>query len=477
MAIKCFEIKFSELANTMLCSSYQFHKLAKEIKNRHNILTSKVRSYCDILSGYAFSSEDYDVDGIKLVRIGDFDNQELNLDECAYLPKDFQNKFEKFLLKEGDILIAMTGATIGKSALVEELNEKLLLNQRVGALRVKDGVNSRFFSYMIKCDFFRKQVALASMGKSQSNISPIDILNIKVPEISKPTQDQIVAQIDPIERKIKDLKNQIKKPQEVINQVFAREFGFDQNLYNEFGKGMTAGTQIADNRTLRVFETDFAGLARSEILRFSTRYHNLPTKKLMEILDEIETVKVKDIVSSYEKGIQPAYNSDGEISVVKITNLKNGFIDLEESEKITNAEFQKIKTEKRLKKNDIILCATGKVSLGKIDLFDLEEEAITSVDNYIIRLGKDFNQLFFVYFFRSVLGYFQIERDYTGATNQIHLYWEQISNFLIPNLQLSHQQKIVDEIKLELDAQELFKKQIELERQKIDAIIEQVIIS
>lgn len=429
MAIKCFEIQFSELANTMLCSSYQFHKLAKEIKNRHNILTSKVRSYCDILSGYAFSSEDYDVDGIKLVRIGDFDNQELNLDECAYLPKDFQNKFEKFLLKEGDILIAMTGATIGKSALVEELNEKLLLNQRVGALRVKDGVNSRFFSYLIKCDFFRKQVALASMGKSQSNISPFDILNIKVPEISKPTQDQIVAQIDPIERKIKDLKNQIKKPQEVINQVFAREFGFDQNLYNEFGKGMTAGTQIADNRTLRVFETDFAGLARSEI------------------------------------------------SVVKIANLKNGFIDLEESEKITNAEFQKIKTEKRLKKNDIILCATGKVSLGKIDLFDLEEDAIASVDNYIIRLGKDFNQLFFVYFLRSVLGYFQIERDYTGATNQIHLYWEQISNFLIPNLPLSHQQKIVDEIKLELDAQEKIKKQIEIERQKIDAIIEQVIIS
>jgi type I restriction enzyme S subunit len=240
---------------------------------------------------------------------------------------------------------------------------------------------------------------------------------------------------------------------------------------------MTAGTQIADNRTLRVFETDFVGLARSEILRFSTRYHNLPTKKLMEILDEIETVKVKDIVSSYEKGVQPAYNSDGEISVVKITNLKNGFIDLEESEKITNAEFQKIKTEKRLKKNDIILCGTGKVSLGKIDLFDLEEDAITSVDNYIIRLGKDFNQLFFVYFFRSVLGYFQIERDYTGATNQIHLYWEQISNFSIPNLPLSHQQKIVDEIKLEIDAQELLKKQIELERQKIDAIIEQAIIS
>jgi type I restriction enzyme S subunit len=479
MAMKCFEIQFSELANaTMLCSSYQFHKLAKEIKNSHNILTSKVRSYCDILSGYAFSSEDYDVDGIKLVRIGDFDNQELNLDECAYLPKDFQNKFEKFLLKEGDILIAMTGATIGKSALVEELNEKLLLNQRVGALRVKDGVNSRFFSYLIKCDFFRKQVALASMGKSQSNISPFDILNIKIPEISKPTQDQIVAQIEPIERKIKDLKNQIKKPQEVINQVFAREFGFDQNLYNEFGKGMTAGTQIADNRTLRVFETDFVGLARSEILRFSTRYHNPPTKKLMKILDGIKTVKLANVLSEIiHRGASPKYDENGSIPVVKTGHLKNGYIEISQEE-FVEEKFYKSSTRSQIKKGDILIASTGKGYLGKIDLVETDEDLVADGHLSILRIDKKkYNRLFLVYFFRSVLGYFQIERDFTGATNQIELYANEISNFLIPNLPLSHQQKIVDEIKLELDAQEKIKKQIELERQKIDAIIEQAIIS
>jgi len=195
----------------------------------------------------------------------------------------------------------------------------------------------------------------------------------------------------------------------------------------------------------------------------------------MDFLDGIETIKVNDIIKSYEKGIQPKYNPDGVIPVVKITNLKNSYIDFSETEKITKVDFDKLDNKKKLKENDIILCATGKISLGKIDLFDSETEAIASVDNYILRLKENYNPLFFTYFFRSILGYFQIERDYTGATNQIHLYWEQISNFETPNISLLKQQKIVDEIKTELDKQEKIRQKIKTERNKIDEIIEKAI--
>ena len=102
---------------------------------------------------------------------------------------------------------------------------------------------------------------------------------------------------------------------------------------------------------------------------------------------------------------------------------------------------------KKLKKGDIIICATGKISLGKIDYYDYKHDSITTVDNYILRLNENYNPLFFTYFFRSILGCFQVERDYTGATNQIHLYWDQISNFKIPDIPLERQEEIVDEIK------------------------------
>jgi len=327
-------------------------------------------------------------------------------------------------------------------------------------------VNPKFFYYLMS------KISVPSRGYNRH----FSILKKqKYPLIPKPKQDQIVAQIEPIEKKIKDLKAQIKEPQEVINKVFAREFGFDENLFNSFGKGMTAGTQIAQNKTLRVFETDFEELSRSGIVRFSTRFHNPPTKKLMDFLDKVETLQVKDITESYEKGIQPKYNPDGGIPVVKIANLKNGYIDFSEPEFITEEYFKNLDEKKKLKQDDVVICATGKISLGKIDFYDYEQESITTVDNYILRLNKDYNPLFFTYFFRSILGYFQIERDYTGATNQIHLYWDQISNFQIPKIPLKSQQKIVDEIKAELDKQEEIKSKIETERNKIDEIIEKAI--
>ena len=434
--MKCFEIQFSELANTMLCSSYQFHKLEKEIKNRHNILTARARSYCEILSGYAFSSEDYDTDGVKLVRIGDFDNQGLSLDECAYLPKDFQNKFEKFLLKEGDILIAMTGATIGKSALVEELNEKLLLNQRVGALRAKDGVNSRFFSYLIKCDFFRKQVVLASMGKSQSNISPFDILNIKIPEISKSAQDHIVAQIEPIECKIKDLKNQIKKPQEVINQVFAREFGFDLEGFEEV-------------RKQKFFEFDFSDFSKHRDLRcgIGTKKASIELKPF--ISKDFEFVRLGEIISlEYGSGLTDQERVEGDYPVMGsngIVGYHNNFL---------------------IKSPSIIVGRKG--SAGEINY--IEENCYPIDTCFYVKFLKQQNVIYFSY----LLKFLQLKRltlfKGVPGLNRYDVY-----EVKVPRLLPMHQQKIVDEIKLELDSQELIKKQIESERQKIDAIIEQAI--
>jgi type I restriction enzyme S subunit len=323
-------------------------------------------------------------------------------------------------------------------------------------------------------------MAISRQGKGYPTLKENDLYSLKfnkrVIDILEKNQDQIVAKIEQIEKKIKQLKSQIKQPQEIINKVFAREFGFDENLYNDFGKGMTAGTQIAKSRKLRTFKTDFNEFSRSSIFRFSTRFHNPPTKELMDFMDTIKTLKVKDVINSFEKGIQPKYNSDGEIPVVKIANLKNGHIDFSETENITSEYFDKLDDKKKLQKDDVIICATGKVSLGKIDILEEEIDTITTVDNYILRINeKKYNPLFFTYFFRSILGFFQIERDYTGATNQIHLYWSQISEFDIPDISIQEQERIVNEIKTELDKQKDIEKEIEKERNKIDKIIEEVI--
>ena len=473
--MKCFEIQFSELANDPKIGLKDYSPLYKHGVRLKNFLANKSVS-TDIKSGRTPSrfNVDYWNGDYEFLTMQDVDDLSFSLNEsCVDRITEFAIEEEKTLYRaRTNSLIVSNAMTLGLSFLTDR---EVYINQNVFEINLDETkINKKFalwyFNLVIRPLFLTTYTA--------KYLSKDELGRIKIPEISKPTQDQIVAQIEPIERKIKDLKNQIKKPQEVINQVFAREFGFDQNLYNEFGKGMTAGTQIADNRTLRVFETDFVGLARSEILRFSTRYHNLPTKKLMEILDEIKTVKLANVLSeTIHRGASPKYDENGSIPVVKTGHLKSGYIEISQEE-FVEEKFYKSSTRSQIKNGDILIASTGKGFLGKIDLVETDEDLVADGHLSILRIDeKKYNRLFLVYFFRSVLGYFQIERDFTGATNQIELYANEISNFLIPNLPLSRQQKIVDEIKLELDAQELLKKQIELERQKIDAIIEQAIIS
>ena len=474
-----------------------FQEIGKEKSFRYDVdfasfqdgfLVDKYYSFNDL---FAFSSknkvsiETLDDDFLyaeigNVSKNGDVEPTRLNFNERKEEEENYYKKIEKgdiIPAQENDILLSKVRPNLRKYVFINSDTKNYFYTSAFIHLEPKK--LNKILYYSFRTIFYENLIAISRQGKGYPTLKEDDFNYLKfdkkiIDKLSE-KQDEIVAQIEPIEKKIKELKNQITPPQEVINKVFAREIGFDENLYNEFGKGMTAGTQSAKDRILRTFKTDFSELPRSDILRFSIRYHNTPTKKLMEFLDNIKTLEVKDVVASFEKGIQPKYNTDGEISVVKIANLKNRFIDFSETEKITQNDFDRLGSQKKLKLNDIIICATGKVSLGKIDFYDYEDEAITSVDNYILRLNKNYNPLFFTYFFRSILGYFQIERDFTGATNQIHLYWDQISIFKIPNISLKDQQKIVDEIKAELDKQEEMNLKITAERNKIDEIIEKTI--
>jgi len=483
MALKQFTTDFRELGKE---KSFRYD--VDFVNFQNDFLAERFYSFNDL---FTFASENkVDVEKLdddffyseigNVSKEGDVEPVKLNFNERKEEEENYYKKIEKgdiIKAKENEILLSKVRPNLKKYVLVDQGNRDYFYTSAFVHLVPKK--LNKILYYSFRTIFYENLIAISRQGKGYPTLKEDDFLYLKfdkkVIDKLSAKQDQVVAQIEPIEKKIKKLKSQITPPQEIINKVFAREFKFDKNLYNEFGKGMTAGTQAAQNRTLRTFETDFSELSRSGILRFSTRYHNIPTKKLMDFLDDIKTLPVNDIVESYEKGIQPKYNPDGEIPVVKIANLKNGYIDFSETENITQEDFNKLDDKKKLNEKDIIICATGKISLGKIDFYDYENKAITTVDNYILRLNEKYNPLFFAYFFRSILGYFQIERDFTGATNQIHLYWEQISNFQIPDISLKDQQKIVDEIKAELDRQKEMKQKIDVERAKIDEIIEKAI--
>ena len=91
----------------------------------------KLKYVSDTSTGFAFSSDDYTDEGIPLIRIGDIlQNGNVDIENAKKLPVEYLRLYRFEIVEKDDILMAMTGATIGKAGQYQ-FEEPGLLNQRV----------------------------------------------------------------------------------------------------------------------------------------------------------------------------------------------------------------------------------------------------------------------------------------------------------------------------------------------------------
>jgi type I restriction enzyme S subunit len=289
-----------------------------------------------------------------------------------------------------------------------------------------------------------------------------DLLKIKIPKIPKETQDQMVTKIEPIEQKIKELKNQMQPIQTIINKVFSREFGFDLVKFEELKKTHT------------IFSCDFASFANNIDLRQSVKFHRSAGIFVIEQLKS-KTKKIKDFLSEpivLGKGISPnEYDENGDVYYIAMSNIKNWQFETEEA-KTVSFVFSSTNENKTVALNDILLARSGEGTIGKVALIDDESvDGIFADFTMRIRL-KNYNYLFAYFYFRTTYFQYLVEINKKGLGNNTNIFPSQVQEFPLFDISLIEQQKIVNEIKVELDEQEKVKKAIVEERNKIDEIIE-----
>ena len=142
-----------------------------------------IGDYCKIRSGFAFKSSWWTERGVKIVKIKNISSSGiLNMDDCSYVSKENVSKAKEFSLKSGDILIAMTGATIGKFCLVPALKEEIYVNQRVGKFFLGENpiMKIPFIHGLLKCENIISQIMNKGQGSAQPNISGNDIETIPI---------------------------------------------------------------------------------------------------------------------------------------------------------------------------------------------------------------------------------------------------------------------------------------------------------
>lgn len=153
----------------------------KQVLNAGNaIKNGSIGDYCSVKSGFAFKSAWWKDSGIKVIKIKNIEDSGINFNDCSCVTEDKISLASDFTVQGGDILIAMTGATIGKFAIVPKTNETLLVNQRVGKFFIgeKPLLRLPFLYCTLKQQEIITEIINRGQGSAQPNISGSDIMTI-----------------------------------------------------------------------------------------------------------------------------------------------------------------------------------------------------------------------------------------------------------------------------------------------------------
>lgn len=126
-----------------------------------------------IQNGYAFKSNDFIDEGKNgILKIKNISNKVVDIVNMQFIPNEVAITIdERFKVESGDLLIAMTGAEVGKVGMVPNTDKNLWLNQRVGSFKEKVKY-SKWFCYLILSTNEYQNILLSSAsGSAQPNIS------------------------------------------------------------------------------------------------------------------------------------------------------------------------------------------------------------------------------------------------------------------------------------------------------------------
>ena len=176
--------------------------------------------------GAVFKSQDYQKQGVGIVRVSDFEGNSINLDNIYYISNEIADKNKKVRLKPYDVVITTVGATAGNFIRVPIEADGYLLNQNTVRLRTKENNkwDQIYLFYALKYKNFQEFLLLGAQGSAQPSIVLDQILDA---EIAYPdNRREIAKKLFSIDQKIQ-LNTQINQTLEQIAQALFKSWFVD----------------------------------------------------------------------------------------------------------------------------------------------------------------------------------------------------------------------------------------------------------
>ncbi len=457
------------LINKGLSKSFNSEPLSKHIK---------------IVGGFAFKNSEYKSSGVPIIRISDFNNERLVLDNVVYYEES--PLLEKYELKESDIIIALTGGTIGKLGIVQAGLGKLYLNQRVGKFEIlnSDKFEKEYIYWIARgVEGIVKNLA---WGAAIPNVSPKLIEDLNFPIPSKDIQKNIIRFLnnlkdgnvngeiyfdEEIENEIKDIQEKQVKASEVQDELtyqLTQLENLNQAILQEAVQGKLAAQDPKDEPASELLKRIKADKAKS-----GKKEKPLPPIKPEEIPFEIPEnwvwCRLGEIIEYTENlDIQKHLPPDIIINYVDIDAIDNqNYVIREVKQKTVNELSTRAR---RVLKPNYIVYSTVRPYLRNIAIVEDEKENFIGSTgfNVIKTLNVELKYAFYYLLTPYVNNSF---KDLMVGFNSPSITNEQFERSLFPLPPLFEQKRIVEEVEMQLAKTKQLKEQIIANQQATEQLL------
>ena len=318
-----------------------------------NWIDATVGDILRIRNGFAFKSNQYQEQGIPLIRQTDISESVVNISDAKLVDPLLLTKHSGFVVKKGDLLIGMSGS-LGKIS--KYLNdEPALQNQRTGLLQIERNILVDYALYVLK--YVEPQILAEGKGIAVQNVSAQEIEACKFPLAPLKEQSRIVEKLEELlsdlDAGVAELKAAQKKLVQYRQSLLkATVEGALTAEWRKTNQPEETGTQLLD----RILEQRRANWEAKQLAKFQQQDKTPPkgwqdkypkpvqpdTSNLPKLPEGWVWASL-DMLGEIASGVAKGTKRNPEIPVrevpyLRVANVQRGFLDLSEIKTILATE-------------------------------------------------------------------------------------------------------------------------------------------
>ena len=201
--------------------------------------------FASVISGYAFKSEWFGSGNDKVIRIGDLQDGSIQIESALTVDANQYKISNNFKIQNKDILMALSGATVGKIAVASKTDVGAYINQRVAIIRAKDEITADYLKFFFSGAFLDDLLKNAG-GAAQPNLSPKQLLLMEIPFPPLSEQHRIASVLDKADELRQKRQQAIEKLDQLLQATFIDMFG--DPVSNPYGWDLKAVGEVSESK-------------------------------------------------------------------------------------------------------------------------------------------------------------------------------------------------------------------------------------